>query len=374
MNISRRWEVRYMPFSSGSRIKYELYGASHEPYVGIKITGIPAGEHIDCERLNAFMLRRVPGRASYASKRCEADTPVFLSGLENGLTTGDMLNIRIANIDVRSSDYDPIQLVPRPGHADYAVWLKSGGAENMLGGGRYSGRMTAPLCAAGGICLQILSRRGIDICAHIGAVGALSDEPFNPMGESAETLENIRTASFPTKDRAAGEKIKAYIETVMKEGDSVGGTVECIAMGFPSGHGGASFEGIEGTLAYALFSIPAVKGVEFGSGFGCAEMRGSENNDEYHVVSGKALPMTNNAGGILGGISTGLPIIFRAAFKPTPSISKPQRSVNMHTLSDTVISVSGRHDACIVPRAVPVVEAAAAIALLDILEKDNANT
>lgn len=363
-----------MPYSGGYRIKYELYGASHEPYVGIRITGIPAGEHIDYERLNAFMLRRAPGRASYASKRCEADTPVFLSGLENGLTTGDTLDIRIANTDVRSADYDPIRQVPRPGHADYAVWLKSDGIENMLGGGKYSGRMTAPLCAAGGICLQLLSRRGIDICAHIGTVGALSDEPFDPMGESADTLENIRAASFPAKNRAAGERIRAYIESVMEEGDSVGGMVECIAMGFPPGHGGAAFEGIESALSYALFSIPAVKGVEFGSGFGCARMKGSENNDEYHIASGKALPMTNNAGGILGGISTGLPIIFRVAFKPTPSISRAQRSVNMHTLSDTVISVSGRHDACIVPRAVPVVEAAAAIALLDILENDNANT
>lgn len=361
-----------MSFSFGSGIRYELYGASHEPYIGIRMTGIPAGESVDAQALYAFMLRRAPGRTAYASGRREADVPVFLSGLENGVTTGGTLDIRIENTDARPSDYEALRYTPRPGHADYAVWLKSGGSEDMRGGGRYSGRMTAPLCAAGGICLQILSRRGVDICAHISSVGAVSDELFDPMGESAETLERIRASAFPVKDISAGEKMKTIIEAAVKDGDSVGGTVECMAAGFPAGYGGASLDGIESAVSSIVFSIPAVKGVEFGAGFGSAKMRGSENNDEYRAVQGEVIPLSNNAGGILGGISTGLPIVFRAAFKPTPSISRPQRSADMRTLTDTVISVPGRHDACIVPRAVPAVEAAAAIALLDILEKDNA--
>ncbi len=355
-------------------IQYELYGASHEPYIGIKMTGLPAGERIDTEVLRTFMLRRAPGRASCASTRHEEDIPVFLSGLENNFTTGEVLDVRIDNNDARPDDYDLIRYTPRPGHADYAVWLKSDGNEDMRGGGKYSGRMTAPLCAAGGICMQILSRRGVDICAHISAVGSVFDEPFDPMGERKETLAHISSAPFPTKTPAAGERIKALIEATREAGDSVGGTVECMVTGFPAGYGGASLEGIESAIAALIFSIPGVKGVEFGTGFGGAQMYGSENNDEYHIVSGQAIPLSNNAGGILGGISTGLPIVFRAAFKPTPSISRPQMSVDMRTQTDTVICVPGRHDACIVPRAVPVVEAATAIALLDILERDNART
>lgn len=360
-----------MWYNYGNKLQFEIYGASHEPCIGIRMKGLPAGESIDLGVLHAFMRRRAPGQADFASGRSEPDVPELMAGLENGKTTGEELHIRIKNTDARSRDYDTLRYIPRPGHADYAVWLKSGGAEDMRGGGRFSGRMTAPLCAAGGVCLQILQRRGVDICAHIASVGDSFDEAFDPMGEAPEAFDRIRRARFPTKNAEAGERMREAILAASHRGDSLGGVVECMVTGFPAGCGDALMEGIESSIAAMLFGIPAVKGVEFGAGFHAAKMLGSENNDTYRIVDGKPVPVTNNAGGILGGISTGLPIVFRAAFKPVPSIARPQLSVNLFTLEETELSVPGRHDACIAPRAVPVVEAAAAIALLDIMERTN---
>lgn len=360
-----------MPYDWGNKIKFDIYGSSHGPCVGIKMSGIMAGERVDMDELTDFMLRRAPGRSALSSARRELDFPVFISGLENGYTTGGDLVIEIKNTDARPFDYETIKDVPRPGHADYAVWLKTEGCEDMRGGGKFSGRMTAPLCAAGGVCIQILRRRGIDICAHVYSVAVEMDEPFEPMGESGNVFETIRRSEFPVKSMASGERMKEIIKSAASEGDSVGGIVECMITGLPAGVGGALLDGVESSIAALVFSVPAVKGVEFGKGFSASCVRGSENNDGYCVRGGKVTPLTNNAGGILGGITTGMPVIFRAAFKPVPSISKPQRSVNMKTLEEKEISVPGRHDPCIAPRAVPVVEAAAAIAILDLLEREN---
>ena len=357
-----------MPYSWGRKIKFDIYGASHAPSVGIRISGIPAGEKIDASELSCFMLRRAPGQSEFTSKRCEKDLPVFLSGLTKDVTDGKEMVIDIENTDVRSSDYDPIKTIPRPGHADYAVRFKASGVADMRGGGRFSGRMTAPLCAAGGVCLQILKHRGIEICAHIASVYTVFDEAFEPMGESAECFEKLRKKSFPVKDDQKGERMKAAIRAAAAEGDSLGGTVECMITGVPAGFGGELLDGIESTVASLMFAVPAVKGVEFGAGFSAAGMYGSENNDEYCIREGRAVPASNNAGGILGGISTGMPILFRAAFKPVPSIAKTQKSVDLKTMEEVSLSVSGRHDPCILPRAVPIAEAVAAIAVLDILE------
>lgn len=360
-----------MPYSWGKKIKFDIYGASHDKSVGIRIFGIPAGEKIDMDELSRFMRRRAPGHSELTSKRCENDIPVFLSGMTDGVTDGKELVIDIANADVRSSDYETIRTVPRPGHADYALWFKSGGTAQVSGGGRFSGRMTAPICAAGGVCMQILKRRGIEVCAHIASVCTVFDEAFDPMGESAELFELLHRKSFPVKNNEAGERMKSAILSAAAEGNSLGGTVECMITGVPAGFGGELLDGIESAIASLLFAVPAVKGVEFGAGFSAAEMRGSENNDEYRIQNGRAVPVSNHAGGILGGISTGMPILFRAAFKPVPSIAKEQKSVDLQTMEEVTISVHGRHDPCILPRAVPIVEAAAAIAVLDILEGEN---
>jgi chorismate synthase len=285
----------------------------------------------------------------------------------DGHTCGAPLAAVIENTDTRSGDYAALRDVPRPGHADYPAQVKYGGWQDVAGGGHFSGRLTAPLCIAGGICLQLLRRRGVDIAAHIASVGDIEDEPFDPMGPDAGVLTALRERAFPVLDEARGAVMGECIRACAAEGDSVGGVVECVAIGLPAGIGGPLFGGLESRLSAALFAIPAVKGVEFGAGFGAARLRGSENNDPYAVRGGAVVTGSNHAGGILGGISTGMPLVLRAAFKPTPSIARPQRSVRLSTMEETELTVTGRHDPCIVPRAVPVVEAVTAIVLLDAL-------
>ena len=257
--------------------------------------------------------------------------------------------------------------MPRPGHADYTAQVRYGGFQDVAGGGHFSGRLTAPLCIAGGIALQILARRGIEIAAHIQAVSQVEDRPFEPMGERRETFEQLKTAPFPTLDPKAGEEMRRVILLAREEQDSVGGIVECMATGLPAGLGDPMFGGMEGRLAYAMFGVPAVKGLEFGAGFRAARMRGSEHNDPFAMKDGRVTARSNHAGGILGGITNGMPLIFRAAFKPTPSIAREQDSVSLSRGTEEKLSIVGRHDPCIVPRAVPVVEAAAALVLLDAL-------
>ncbi|MBO4915775.1 MAG: chorismate synthase [Oscillospiraceae bacterium] len=328
-----------MGCSYGENIRITVFGQSHSTAVGVTIDGIPAGERIDCDRLCAFLFRRSPGKGGLSSERKESDTPEFISGLVNGMTCGAPLTAIIQNEDARPGDYEELKNIPRPGHADLTAWIKYGEARDWRGGGYFSGRMTAPLCVAGGVCLQLLERKGIRIEARASKIAGAADP----------------------------DDMERAIRAAKEEGDSVGGIVECVASGVPAGLGDPMFNGLENRISQIVFAIPAVKGIEFGEGFTAAGLRGSENNDEYLPGYNGIIFASNHCGGILGGISTGEPIVFRTAFKPTPSIGKKQRSVDLTTMEPVMLSVPGRHDACIVPRAVPVVEAAAAIAIYDSL-------
>lgn len=334
-----------------------IFGQSHAPAIGVTIDGLPAGLPVDPNALQQFLRRRAPGQNAWSTPRKEADAPEILCGLSNGRTCGAPLTAIIRNTNTRSGDYDNLRDTPRPGHADYTAQMKFSGAQDVAGGGHFSGRLTAPLCIAGGICLQLLKTQGITIRARIVSVGAVTDDsPFlSPVGEKA----------FPAVSDAAAAAMQAEIAAARADGDSVGGVIECVVEGLPAGIGDPMFGGLENLISRAIFAIPAVKGIEFGAGFAAARMRGSENNDPFRVENGVVVTETNHCGGILGGISDGMPIVFRAAFKPTPSIARQQRSVSLGQLENKTLVIQGRHDPCIVPRAVPCVEAAAAIAVLD---------
>lgn len=347
----------------GENLKLSLFGQSHGAAIGMTLDGIPAGLPVDTALLQSFLNRRAPGQNDYSTPRREEDSPEFLSGLQNGFTCGAPLAAIIRNTNTRSGDYANLKDCPRPGHADYTAQIKYGGYQDSAGGGHFSGRLTAPLCIAGGLCKQWLSQRGIEIGAHIAAIAGIEDAPFDPLAPQLGALGT----EFPVLDSQAGERMKEAVTAARTEGDSVGGIVECAVIGLPAGLGEPMFGGAEGRIAQIVYGIPAVKGVEFGSGFGCALLRGSQNNDPFHISHGEVTTLTNHCGGILGGITNGMPLIFRAAFKPTPSISRPQQSISLSQGADTSLIVKGRHDPCIVPRAVPVVEAAAAIAIFDML-------
>lgn len=351
----------------GINLKLKIYGGSHDEKIGMTLSGIPAGEAIDFDALRAFMARRAPGNAAYATKRKEPDEPVFLSGIENGVTNGEVIEAVIYNKNQRSGDYSSLYDIPRPSHADFAARMKYGDGVDLRGGGHFSGRLTAPMCIAGGICLQILARRGITVGAHIASVGNVRDDSLNPTELSAEVLTLPGTRSFPVLNESKGEEMMALIENARADADSVGGVVECAAIGLPAGLGEHMFMGVEGRISSIVFGIPAVKGIEFGLGFGSAALLGSENNDPF-VTDGKTVyTKTNNCGGILGGMTNGMPILFRAAMKPTPSIGKEQDSVSLSRMENVKLTISGRHDPCVVPRAVPVFEAACALAVLDMI-------
>ena len=357
-----------MSSSFGERIRYSIFGQSHGAAIGVVIDGLPAGEAIDMEALGAFLRRRAPGGAPYATARREADEPEIVSGLVSNVTCGAPLCAIIKNTDARSKDYAGTVNIPRPSHADYYAMLQTDGNADLRGGGHFSGRLTAPLCIAGGIALQILARHGISIGAHIQSIAGIEDAPFDPMCIDAKTLAAPAKAAFPVLDAQAGERMREMIAQAASEQDSVGGIVECCAIGLEAGKvGRGMFGGLESRLAQAIFGIPAVKGVEFGAGFAAAAMRGSKHNDPFLLRAGKVETKTNCHGGSLGGISTGMPLILRAAFKPTPSISRPQNSVDISTMQETELRIAGRHDPCVVPRAVPVVEAVVAAVLLDML-------
>ena len=352
----------------GNRLKVSIFGQSHAPGIGCVIDGLPAGEYIDPDVLGAFLARRAPGRDPFSTARREADLPEFLSGLYEGRTCGAPLCAVIRNSDQHSKDYSEIADKPRPGHADYTAHIKYGGTQDVRGGGHFSGRLTAPLCIAGGIARQILSRRGIHIGAHIYAVNGTPDTPFDPCLVSPAQFDELETKSFCVIDDAAGEAMQARILDAKAQADSVGGIIECAVTGLPVGIGDPMFDGMENRLAHILFGVPAVKGVEFGDGFAAAALRGSENNDPMTVDEHGQIRMTSNhAGGILGGITTGMPLLFRCAIKPTPSIGQAQNTVSLSREENTTLTVHGRHDPCIVPRAVPVIIAAAAIGILDAL-------
>lgn len=350
----------------GKALKISVFGQSHGKAVGVNIDGLPSGEEIDIEKLYSFMARRAPGKSEFATKRSESDIPVFLSGIENGKTCGFPICAIIENKDTRSTDYAGLSRTPRPSHADYTALLRYGENVDLRGGGHFSGRLTAPLCIAGGIAKQILEKRGIYIGAHLASVGKEKDEKF-PLYPSKELFEETAKKELPSISDECGKKMADVIRFAAENADSVGATIECAITGFPAGIGSPMFDGIENRMAQAIFGIPAVKGIEFGAGFDSSEMSGSENNDPFTVKDGKIVTETNNCGGILGGISNGMPIVFTAAFKPTPSIGKEQRTVDVKTMENTTVAVKGRHDPCVAVRAVPVVEAVAATVILDML-------
>ena len=346
-----------------NRLSFTIFGQSHGPAVGVTMEGLPAGETLNLEELRAFLSRRAPGQNDWSTPRREADAPVFLSGLVENVTCGAPLTAVIYNTNTRSGDYAGLRDTPRPGHADFTAQIKYGGAQDAAGGGHFSGRLTAPLCIAGGICRQLLARAGIFVGAHIAAIGGAEDLPFDPVAPGDVTIPGEKR--FPVLDDAAGEKMRAVIDRAKQQQDSVGGVIECAVTGLPPGLGDPMLDGMENRIARLVFAIPAVKGVEFGAGFAVARLRGSENNDPFVVEEGRVCTRTNHAGGILGGITTGMPLLFRAAVKPTPSIARPQESVSLSRLEPVTLEIKGRHDPCIVPRAVPVVEAAAALAVYD---------
>lgn len=357
-----------MSSTYGNNIKISIFGQSHSEAIGVVIDGIPAGIKIDFDKVYDFMERRSPGRNIYSTQRKEKDLPNVVSGIVDNITCGAPICAYINNTDTRSKDYDKLRDIPRPGHADYTAYIKHNGANDIRGGGHFSGRLTAPLCFAGSICIQILEQKGISIGAHILKIKDVYDSYFDPVNIDKDTLSDIKAKEFPVIDDSAAEKMKEEIDAARRDLDSVGGIIECAVTGLPPGIGEPNFDGIENNIAKIMFGIPAVKGIEFGAGFKAADLRGSENNDPFYYDSGgNVKTYTNNHGGILGGISSGMPVIFRVAFKPTPSIAKEQNSVNLTEKTETKLEITGRHDPCIVPRAVPVVEASCAIALLDLI-------
>ena len=358
-----------MATNYGKHINIEIYGGSHDPEIGIRVTGLPRGFAVDSERLLTFMKRRAPGQNAFSTPRKETDQPIFLEGMnEEGCLTGGPLHAVIRNQNQRSSDYSELSFVPRPSHADFAARMKYGQAVDLRGGGHFSGRLTAPLCIAGGICLQLLEERGIRIGAHLYSVGEVNDAPFDMAAVDADTLSLLQTRSdFPVLDEQAGERMRTLISEVRAQADSVGGIVECAAIGLPAGLGEHMFDGVENRISAICFGIPGIKGIEFGEGFGSARLRGSENNDPFLTDGARIFTKTNRAGGILGGMTSGMPLVFRVAMKPTPSIALEQDSVDMVSMRPVKLSIKGRHDPCIALRAVPVLEAACAIALYDLL-------
>lgn len=338
-----------MQSSYGENLKLTIFGTSHGPEIGMTLEGLPAGLPVDLEKLQEFLNRRAPGQNDWSTPRKEADIPHFLSGLTDGITNGETIHAVIYNKNVRKGDYDNLKYIPRPGHADYTAWVKYGMDFDMSGGGPFSGRMTAPLCIAGGLCKQWLEKIGIHICAYILQIGSV----HKSVGHDFE------------------EAIYAQIKKVKDNGDSIGGRIGCAITGIPAGLGGPMFLGVESHLSSILYSIPAVKCVGFGDSDELPYMTGSQSNDAFILENGVVKTVTNHCGGILGGITTGMPIEFDVTFKPTPSIAKPQKSVNLKTMEEVTIEIKGRHDPCIVPRAVPVVEAAAAIAIYDLILGNN---
>lgn len=348
-----------MSSTYGENLKLSIFGQSHGPAIGMTLDGIPAGLPVDLEKLQEFLNRRAPGQNDWSTPRKEEDRPEFLGGILDGYTCGAPIAAVIYNKNTRSGDYDNLKYCPRPGHADYTAQIKYGGFQDAAGGGHFSGRLTAPLCIAGGLCKQWLEEMGIRIGAHILRIAEMLDNPFDPI---APQLDSIGV-DFPAMVPASRKAMQAAISVAKSKCDSVGGEIECAITGLPAGIGEPMFGGVESKIAQILYGIPAVKGLQFGAMRGFASI----NNDCFTVENGVIRTETNHCGGILGGITNGMPVIFQVAIKPTPSISRPQQTVNLKTGEITTLEIKGRHDPCIVPRAVPVVEAAAAIAIYDLI-------
>lgn len=352
-----------MSSTYGESLKLSIFGQSHGTAVGMNLDGIPAGYPVDLEELQKFLNRRAPGQNDWSTPRREEDRPEFLGGIVDGCTCGAPITAIIANKNTRSGDYSNLKDRPRPGHADYTAQIKYGGFQDSAGGGHFSGRLTAPLCIAGGLCKQWLKDMGIQISAHILQIGSVRDASYDPvMTQIPDPVQE-----FPVLDPDVGASMREIIQLARNQQDSIGGIVECAITGLPAGLGEPMFGGVENRISQIIYGVPAVKGISFGAGFAVATMHGSENNDRFTVQNGQILTASNHAGGILGGITTGMPVIFHTAIKPTPSISRPQCSVSLSACEQTQLQVTGRHDPCIVPRAVPVIEAAAAVAIFDLI-------
>lgn len=356
-----------MSSTYGDKIKISVFGESHGNGIGVVIDGLPAGVKIDMDSVMTQMSRRAPGKDRTATPRKESDLPKVLSGMLGDTLTGAPLCAVIENTNTRSGDYGNLLSCPRPGHSDYTAFVKYNGANDIRGGGHFSGRITAPIVFAGSICRQILAQKGIKIAAHINSIGNVCDEPFNPVSIDDALIDRLNASSFALIDNSVEEKMRDEVEDARMSLDSVGGTIECAVTGIEAGIGEPMFDGVEGVIAKAVFGVPAIKGIEFGKGFELSKMRGSQSNDPFRYNDGKVVTETNNCGGILGGITNGMPIIFRAAVKPTPSIAQKQKSVDLQKKENAELEIHGRHDPCIVPRAVPVIEAVTAIAIANLM-------
>lgn len=351
----------------GDKIKLSIFGESHGEAIGCVIDGLPAGIKIDMNAVYKDMQRRAPGKDKTATPRLEKDIPHILSGMLDNVTTGAPLAMVIENTNTKSGDYSNLMTVPRPGHSDYPAYVKYGGNNDIRGGGHFSGRLTAPLVFAGSVAKQILSQMGVTIGAHIKQIGSVCDAVSDLNKTDKSLLDALSSSTFSLIDETKEQAMRDEIEKARLSLDSVGGIIECFAVGLPVGLGGNMFDTVEGKLASILFGVPAVKGVEFGIGFGFADKRASEVNDQYEIKNGRVATLSNNNGGVLGGMTDGAPLSVSVAIKPTPSIAKKQKSVNLLTMENAELEIHGRHDPCIVVRAVPVIECAVAFGLLDLM-------
>lgn len=353
----------------GNNIKVSVFGQSHSNGIGVVIDGLPAGEKIDMDNVMKFLSRRSPSSSANSTARRETDEPHILSGLVDSYTCGAPLCAVFENSDTRSQDYEKLKDIPRPAHADFPAFIKNNGFNDVRGGGHFSARLTAPLCFAGAVCIELLKTQGIYIGAHIASIGKIRDTVFDPVNVSQKDLKLPAEGDLPIIDKSLSNEINDLFLSLRRDGNSVGGSIECCILGMPVGIGEPMFDGVENRISSAVFAVPAVKGIEFGAGFKVSEMLGSENNDPYYMINDIVKTKTNNHGGILGGLSSGMPIIFKVAMKPTPSIYIEQDSVSLSKKDNEKLLINGRHDVCIVPRAVPCIEAAAAIAIYDLVRK-----
>ena len=356
-----------MSSTYGEKIKISVFGESHGNGIGVVIDGLPSGVKIDMDSVLLQMARRAPGKDKTATPRKESDIPKVLSGMLNDTLTGAPLCAVIENTNTRSGDYSNLLTCPRPGHSDYTAFVKYNGANDIRGGGHFSGRITAPIVFAGSICRQILEKEGIKIAAHISSIGPVKDKLFDPVKIDDTLVAKLNSSSFALIDNSVEGKMREVVESARMNRDSIGGTIECAVTGIKAGIGEPMFDGVEGVIAKAVFGVPAIKAIEFGKGFELSEMLGSQSNDPFEYDGDRVVTKTNNCGGILGGITNGMPVIFRTAVKPTPSISQKQMTVDLQKKENTEIEIHGRHDPCIVPRAVPVIEAVTAIAIVNLM-------
>ncbi|MGN0498568.1 MAG: chorismate synthase [Acutalibacteraceae bacterium] len=352
--------------SWGNKVKISIFGESHGAGIGVVLDGIKPGVKLDMDELLLNMGRRAPGKDKAATPRKEADTPNILSGVLDGVTTGAPICCVIENTNTRSGDYGNILSKPRPGHADYTGFMRYNGYNDIRGGGHFSGRLTAPLVFAGSVCRQVLKLDGVKIASHIYSVNTVNDTPFDPINIDNSLIERLNQKSFPLIDESVEDEMRSVIESARLSQDSVGGIIECCATGLKPGLGSPMFEGVENVISSVMFGVPAVKGIEFGAGFDITKMHGSRSNDPFKYENGQVVTSSNNNGGILGGITTGMPIILRAAIKPTASISQQQNTVDLQTKENTTLVINGRHDPCIVSRASVVIESALALALINL--------